>query len=331
MVHQDCIFIMVNQTAVIKVNRPYHGKFIIGHHVLAVDKPWRVLKNLNPRFHQIRIGSAGNNLNQLLVRNERSHDADIHSPHSSILDILRQVVVNDQIRRGNVDIVRSLTDDILIDRFTNLTLINRLRPAAIGNVKPFSFNSFIFQMVLVKICDFPAVDVPVHEKKPRQSLDCPTFQADTAIFPMAKTDDMIDILVRQIDTASIANLTVNDQNLAVVTVVIGYRHPRDHLVKLISLDTHFAQLTRIIAWQSSHAANIIIEQFDFNALRSFFDQDFQNTVPHQPFIDDIKLQKNKFLSSPQISQHGLKYLLTDRKIARSCTVIDICIIVHTQQ
>ena len=296
-----------------------------------MDKPWRVLKDLNPCFHQIRIGSAGNNLNQLLVRNERSHDADIHSPHSSVLDILRQVIVNNQIRRGNVDIVRSLTDDILIDCFANLTLINRLRPAAIGNVKPSAFDSFIFQMVLVKVCDFPAVDVPVHEKEPRQSLDCPTFQAHTAIFPVTKTNDMIDILVSQIDAASIANLTVNDQNLAVVTIVIGYRHPRNHLVKLISLDAHLAQLTRIIAWQSGHAANIIIEQFDFNALRSFFDQDFQNTVPHQPFIDDIKFQKNEFLSSPQISQHGLKHLLTDGKIARSCTVIDIRIIVHTQQ
>ena len=186
-------------------------------------------------------------------------------------------------------------------------------------------------MVLVKVCDFPAVDIPVHEKEPRQSLDCPTFQADTAIFPMAKTDDMIDILVSQIDTASIANLTVNHQNLAVVTIVVGYRHPRNHLVKLISLDAHLAQLTRIIAWQSGHAANIIIEQLDFNALRSFFDQDFQNTVPHQPFIYDIKFQKNEFLSSPQISQHRLKHLLTDGKIARSCTVIDIRIIVHTQQ
>ena len=142
---------------------------------------------------------------------------------------------------------------------------------------------------------------------------------------------MINILVSQIDAASITNLTVNHQNLAMVTIVVGYRHPRDHLVKFISLDAHLAQLTRIIAWQSSHAANIIIEQLDFNALRSFFDQDFQNTVPHQPFINDIKLQKNEFLSSPQISQHGLKHLLTDGKIARSCTVIDICIIVHTQQ
>ena len=331
MVHQDCIFIMVHQTPVIKVNRPYHSKFIIGHHVLAVDKPWRVLKNLNPRFHQIRIGSTGNNLNQLLVRNERSHDADIHSPHSSILDILRQVIVNNQIRRSNVDIVRSLTDNILIDCFANLALINGLRPAAIGNVKPFAFNSFIFQMVLIKVCDFPAVDVPVHEKEPRQSLDCPTFQAYTAIFPVSKTNNMIDILVSQIDTASIANLTINHQNLTVVTVIIGYRHPRNHLVKLISLDAHLAQLTGIIARQSSHAANIIIEQLDFNALRGFFDQDIQNTVPHQSFIDDIKLQKNEFLSSPQISQHGLKHRLTDGKIARSCTVIDICIIVHTQQ
>ena len=186
-------------------------------------------------------------------------------------------------------------------------------------------------MVLVKVCDFPAVDVPVHEKDPRQSLDCPTFQAHTAIFPVAKTDDMIDILVSQIDAASVADLTVNDQNLAVVTVVIGYRHTRNHLVKLISLNAHLAQLTRIITRQSGHAANIIIEQLDFNSLRSFFDQDFQNTVPHQPFIDDIKFQKNEFLSSPQISQHGLKHLLTDGKIARSCTVIDIRIIVHTQQ
>ena len=331
MIHQDSIFIMVHQTAVVKVNRPYHSKFIIGHHILAVDKSWRVLKDLNPCFHQIRVGSTGNNLNQLLIRNERSHDTDIHSPHSSILNILRQVVVNNQIRRGNVDIVRSLTDDILIDRFTNLTLINGLRPAAIGNVKPFAFDSFIFQMILVKVCDFPTVDIPVHEKEPRQSLDRPTFQAHTAIFPVSKTNDMIDVLVSQIDTASIANLAVNDQNLAVVTIVIGYRHSRNHLVKLISLDAHLAQLTRIIARQSSHAANIIIEQLDFNALRSFFDQDFQNTVPHQTFIDDIKFQKNEFLSSPQISQHGLKHLLSDRKIARSCTVIDIRIIVHTQQ
>jgi len=33
MIHQDSIFIMVHQTAVVKVNRPYHGKFIIASYL----------------------------------------------------------------------------------------------------------------------------------------------------------------------------------------------------------------------------------------------------------------------------------------------------------
>ena len=150
----------------------------------------------------------------------RGHDANIHPTKGCIADILCQIIVNDQVRSRDIDVIRRLVDHILINRLSDLRLVNRLWSTPIGNVESFTFDRLVFNMVTVKILDFPTVDVPVHEKKSGQGLNSPSIQADSTVLPVTKPLNVVDVLVCQIDTTRIADLPINDQNLTVVSVVI---------------------------------------------------------------------------------------------------------------
>ena len=152
----------------------------------------------------------------------RSHDANIHPTKGCIADILCQIIIDDQVRSRDIDVICRLVDHILIDRLSNLRLVNRLWSTPIGNVEPFAFDCLVFNMVAVKILDFPTVDVPVHEEESRQGLNSSSIQTDGTVLPVTKPLNVVDVLVCQIDTTRIADLPINDQNLAVISVVISH-------------------------------------------------------------------------------------------------------------
>ena len=132
-----------------------------------MDKTRCILINLYSCIHQIQVSPTRNNLDQFFIRNMRGHDANIHPTKGRIADILCQIIIDDQVRSRDIDVIRRLVDHILINRLSDLRLVNWLWSTPIGNVEPFSFDRLIFNMVAVKILDFPTVDVPVHEEESR--------------------------------------------------------------------------------------------------------------------------------------------------------------------
>ena len=170
-IHPDGIFIVMDQTAVVKVNRPYNRHFVICQDLLAMDKTRCILINLYSCIHQIQVSPTSYDLDQFFIWNMRGHDPNIYPSKGCIADILCQIIVNDQVRSCDVDIIRCLIDHILINRLSDLRLVNRLWSTPIRNVKPFSLNRLVFNMVAVKILNFPTVDVPVHEKQSGQGFN----------------------------------------------------------------------------------------------------------------------------------------------------------------
>ena len=64
---------------------------------------------------------------------------------------------------------------------------------------------------------------------------CP-FQHDGGIFPMPKPHFFVDVFICQIRTAIERNVSINDQNFAVVTVVLGGRKQRTKRVEASALN-----------------------------------------------------------------------------------------------
>ena len=124
-------------------------------------------------------------------------------------------------------------------------------------------------MVAIKILDFTTVNVPGHEKQSGQSLNRPSVQTDSTVLPVTKPLNLIDIFVCQIDATCIANLPINDQNLAVVSVVISYRQTGNHLIKFMGINPHLSQPFGIVSCQGRHTTNIIIKEFDLNSFFHF--------------------------------------------------------------
>ena len=132
-----------------------------------MDKTRCILINLYSCIHQIQVSPTSDDLDQFFIWNMRGHDPNIYPSKGCIADILCQIIIDDQVRSRDIDVIRRLVNHILIDCLSNLRLVNRFWSTPIGNVEPFSFDRLIFNMVAVKILDFPTVDVPVHEEESR--------------------------------------------------------------------------------------------------------------------------------------------------------------------
>ena len=145
----------MDQTTVVKVNRPYNRHFVICQNLLTVDKNQACTHRFSHQHpsdpskpHELQFGS-------IFIRNMRGHDANIHPTKGRIADILCQIIIDDQVRSRDIDVIRCLIDHILINRLSDLRLVNWLWSTPIGNIEPFSFDCLVFNMVAVKILDFP--------------------------------------------------------------------------------------------------------------------------------------------------------------------------------
>ena len=185
----------MDQTTVIKVNRPYNRHFIIGRTCFTVDKTRCVLIDFHTSVHQIQVCPHGLRFGSIFIRNIRGHDANIHPTKGRIADIFCQIIIDDQVRSRDIDVIRRLVNHILIDRLSNLRLVNRFWSTPIGNVEPFSFDRLIFNMVAVKILDFPRLMYQFMRKSRVKALTARPSKRMALSLPVTKPLNVVDVLV----------------------------------------------------------------------------------------------------------------------------------------
>ena len=67
-------------------------------------------------------------------------------------------------------------------------------------------------------------DSPHLQKHQGKALDRVSFEHDGGVFPVSEPVDVVDVLIGQIHAAVECSMPINDQNLAVVPIIIMSGH-----------------------------------------------------------------------------------------------------------
>ena len=112
------------------------------------------------------------------------------------------------------------------------------------------------------------------------------------VLPVAEVFDRVDVLVGKIDAARVADLPVDDGDLAVIAVVVHGRDDGDEGVELDAVDAHLAHGVVIVEMDLAHAADVVVHEMDFDPLFHLAGQNVEDGIPEFPLLDDEELEED---------------------------------------
>ena len=127
---------------------------------------------------------------------------------------------------------------------------------------------------------------------------------------MAEALLAVDVLIRQIYAAGEGHLAVDDQDFPVIPVVIVGGEEGLDGGKGLAADAQLFQPPGIVPRQGGDLQHPVVQHPHVHALRRLVRQNFQNTSPHIPLINDEVLQKNELLRLLQLLQQRRKLVLS---------------------
>ena len=126
----------------------------------------------------------------------------------------------------------------------------------------------------------------------------------------------VDVLIRQIDAASKADLAVDDADFTVIPVIEPRGENGVEGIEHAYPQSLCPQDAIVMAGQCRKAPQIVVHQPHFHALFDFSFQHFQDAVPHGAFLDDEVLQENERFRCLQLPQKRIKERLSNGEIFR---------------
>ena len=104
---------MEEEAAVIHVDAAHHGGAVVADVALGVEEAGRELVDANPRPEQRHIIGAGQPEDQLLIRDARQHQPDVHAPLCRRLESFQHGLAHREVGRielvnPELDLVRQL-------------------------------------------------------------------------------------------------------------------------------------------------------------------------------------------------------------------------------
>ncbi len=270
-----------------------------------MDEARRILINLHTGLDQTLIVGLRQPIDRLLVRRSRRHDAHIHTPLGRQLQSSMHLIVRNQIRGENIDILSGGTDHIQIDILTHCLIVQRCVHIRLYDPLPRRPDGKMMPVSAVVFLRM-ARHIPHLQKHHREIPHGFTLDADSRILPVITVRTfIIDILVRHIDAAGIAYPAVDHHDLSVIPVVEHQCQKRNQPVKGHAFDPLLLDLLIVLFGQQKNAPHVVIDQPDLNTGFYLALQDLQHRIPHRALSQNKKLQKDKALRRLQILQQPL--------------------------
>ena len=134
-------------------------------------------------------------------------------------------------------------------------------------------------------------------------------QTEANILPVPVPPLLIDIAIRQIDTAAVSDAPIHDQHLSMITVIGGslYRKKR---IERNAWDAQLLQLLGILEVEGGDTAEIVVHHAHIHALPYLFHQYSHNSIPHTPRLNDEVFHVNRMLCTSQIRKHVREHIVT---------------------
>ncbi len=259
------------ETAVVEVDGAHHGHLIVTQTAFCMNEPRGIFVDLHSRLHQAPVVGTGDGKDERLVRDARRDNPHIHPSLRRQPEGPLHIVVDDQIRRVNIDIMTGLVQDIDVSVFPGLFVVQR----AVGERLDHAVRRERFRMphvgpVHAEVGVVFREGIPHGQEHHGQVPDPFPFQPDTGIFPVAEPDDAVHVLVRHIGSSRVAHPAVNNGNLPVVPVVIDQGEEGLHGVECHDPDAVRLQIPLNVPGDVMDAADVIVDQTDIHAGSGLF-------------------------------------------------------------
>ena len=142
--------------------------------------------------------------------------------------------------------------------------------------------------------------IPHLQKHQRIVFHCAAFHEETVVLPLSEALLTIDIFVRQIDAAAESGLSVYDEDLAVIPVIVVRGKERCHSGEYPGFDSQRRKIGGVISGKFRHASDIIVHDADFHTFFYLSFENFENRVPEDAFLYDEKFKENEIFRFFQI-------------------------------
>ena len=243
-----------------------------------------------------------------LIGNSRCHDPHIHPSFRSQTKCCHHLIINDQIRGTDINIILCLIDNIQINILSYGFVIQR--GISIGLYKTVIlkfFHMIYIRTVRRNMRSCPCNHTPHLQKHNGKIPDAFSMKTNPGIFPMSETDILINVFICQIDSSRISCMAINHQYFSVIPVIQDNIQDRTDRIKCRTFNSFCLQLFVIAIRKRRHTSHIIIDQTDIHAFFCFFFQNLQNLIPHFAFMNDEIFKENKMSGLFQILQHICKH------------------------
>ena len=138
-----------------------------------------------------------------------------------------------------------------------------------------------------------AVEVPGSEEEGEEVSDGGTFDTEAGVFPMTVERFEVGVFVGEVDTAGVADLAVDDDDLAVVAVVMEAVDAGIELVRRGAMDADGLEVAVIAGGESEDTADIVVHDVDFDVLFDFCLEGGENLVPNASGADDDEFKEDE--------------------------------------
>ena len=307
------------QAAVIHVDAAHHSGAVVAHPALGVQEAGGELVNAYTRPQKRQIVRPAQPEYQLLVRDARQHQTDIHPALGSIFQRIQHFLADRKVGCIDVDILFCLRKDIQINGFCHRLLVQRTvcigLHHAVRHQRHQRHQRHGAKRIIIRLAGAKGIpEVEEHHRKVPRGV---AFHTQGCILPVAEALLCVDILICQIHTAGVGHRTVNDYDLAVVAVVHHQRDQGHHRVERDAADVRPLHPHDKIGRQAQQTAKIIVDQTHIHALCRLAAQDLLDAIPHTAMAYDEKFQKDALLSLFQIGQQLRIHCFTAGKILRT--------------
>ncbi len=227
------------QTPIIQIYGSYRCNLIVADKTFRVDKSRFILINLYAALHQLFVIRLRQQKHQFFIRYLRRYNSDVDAAFCSVLQRNRHFIVHDQIRRININILLRMVDNIQINIFSHIFMIQRRITVRLHKTVFRIFRLMVlFRQVLTVIFGSLPDIIPHFQKHRRKTPYRFAFNLYAGIFPVTEPLFFVDVFICNIDPAGKSHLPVYHQNLSMIPVVQYNRQNRTKRVKRRGFYTH---------------------------------------------------------------------------------------------
>ena len=286
------------QAAEVKIDRAYDSLTPVGHALLRVDEPRRVLINAHTALCQRGVIAARHREDHLFVGDAGRDDPHVDAAGGGQRQGALHLVAQNQIGRRDVDILPCTADEVQVDILADRQIIQRV--VGIGHDQPALPRSVVdggqvrlnFDRLLLR-------RAPQFEENQRQAAHGVALQPDAGVLPLAVGVGAVEVLLGEVVTAREADAAIHDGDLAVVAVIHEDVQNRDDRVEHPALDAPRFQLFDKGAADKPNAAYVVVEHTHLDAVGGALGQNVLNLLPCRSVLDGVIFHKNEFFGAVQ--------------------------------